>query len=126
MLKPICIKCHLFFRPKKNGFYFTEGKPLPSARPGLRDAAMWLKYKLWSGDLWECRGCGAQIIVSVEMAPIVLADVVVALKLPLLFHGGGIWDDEKRAEWLRITGTTEATTKVMCEHLRSVLEMLEP
>ncbi len=43
------------------------------------------------------------------------------LMLPLLFHGGGMWDEKRRAEWLRITGTTEATTKVMCDHLRRAL-----
>ena len=44
-----------------------------------------------------------------------------AIKLALLFHSGSPWDDGKRAEWLRITGTTEATTKVLCDHLRAVL-----
>lgn len=44
-----------------------------------------------------------------------------AIKLVLLFHSGSPWDDAKRAEWLRITGTTEASTKVLCDHLRAVL-----
>ncbi len=48
-------------------------------------------------------------------------DLEDAVKLVLLFHSGGIWDNDKRAEWLRITGSTEATTKVMCDHLRSAL-----
>jgi hypothetical protein len=48
-------------------------------------------------------------------------DLLDAIRLVLLFHGGGDWNKEHRAEWLRITGTAEATTKVMCDHLRSAL-----
>lgn len=48
-------------------------------------------------------------------------DLLDAIRLPLLFHAGGDWNKERRAEWLRITGTAEATTKVMCDHLRSAL-----
>jgi hypothetical protein len=29
---------------------------------------------------------------------------------------------ERRAEWKRITGSDEATTKVLCDHIRIVLE----
>lgn len=48
-------------------------------------------------------------------------DMKDALALPIIFHGGGIWDDARQAEWLRITGTREATTKVLCDHMRFVL-----
>ena len=44
-----------------------------------------------------------------------------ALHLPLLFHSGGEWTPERQAEWLRITGTREASTKVLCDHIRFVL-----
>lgn len=44
-----------------------------------------------------------------------------AIKLALLFHSSSPWDDAKRAEWLRITGSSEASTKVLCDHLRAVL-----
>ena len=47
-----------------------------------------------------------------------------ALKLVLLFHGVA-WDETERAEWERITGTREATTKVLCDHIRSALAMLD-
>jgi hypothetical protein len=50
-------------------------------------------------------------------------ELVDALKLPLLFHAGGPWDAKRRAEWLRITGSLEATSKVMCDHLRSAVAM---
>lgn len=27
-------------------------------------AADWRSYKLWQSDLWECKGCGTQVIVG--------------------------------------------------------------
>jgi hypothetical protein len=44
-----------------------------------------------------------------------------ALRLVLLFHAGGEWDQGRRDEWKRLTGTSEATTKVLCDHIRSAL-----
>lgn len=65
-LKPVCVQCHCFFRPEKNGFCFTEGMPKVSGAPrGNRDPEAWEPYKLWRGDLWKCPDCGAEIIVGV-------------------------------------------------------------
>ncbi len=47
-----------------------------------------------------------------------------ALKLVLLFYTID-WTEEKKAEWLRITGSHEATTKVMCDHIRTVMMIEE-
>jgi hypothetical protein len=70
-MKPICVSCQRFYRPKKNGFTFVEGMPtMTCARPGKQDAALWKPYKLWVGDLWECEGCQAQIIVGTGAGPI--------------------------------------------------------
>lgn len=70
-MKPICVPCQRFFRVKKNGFYFIEGMPsVNDARPGVVDAEKWQPYKLWSGDLWACEGCGAKIVVGTGRAPI--------------------------------------------------------
>lgn len=44
-----------------------------------------------------------------------------ALELPLLFHSGGAWDDDKRARWKAITGSDDASTKAMCDHIRETL-----
>lgn len=63
MLKPICVRCRKFFRMKKSGFYFTEGMPKDSA------CAEWKPYKVWAGDLWECRGCGAEIVSGFGQQP---------------------------------------------------------
>ena len=65
-MKPICVPCQRFFRPKKNGFYFLEGMP-ESGNPkaGKAEADKWVPYKLWVGDKWECPDCHATIIVGV-------------------------------------------------------------
>lgn len=46
-----------------------------------------------------------------------------ALALPLMFHAGGKWDEEQRAEWYRLAGTYDATTKVMCDTIRAALAL---
>jgi hypothetical protein len=47
-------------------------------------------------------------------------EVADALMLPLIFHSGEPVTEALRAEWKRITGTDQMTTKVMCDHLRLV------
>ena len=68
MPKPACSKCLRFFRPKHNGFYFIEGMPVGTdtrrVQPGTAEPENWKPYKLWVGDLWECKGCGAEILVG--------------------------------------------------------------
>ena len=65
MPKPACFKCQRFFRPKHNGYAFIEGMPIQSrAEPGTSQPELWKPYKLWVGDLWECKGCGAEILVG--------------------------------------------------------------
>jgi len=67
-MKPICVPCQRFFRPKKNGFHFLEGMPIRmDAKPGKGERGKWRPYKLWVGDLWECRDCKAQIVVGVPL-----------------------------------------------------------
>lgn len=71
MHKPICVKCHRFFKVKKSGYYFIEGMPKENNAPsGLEAPDRWQPYKLWAGDLMECKGCGTQIIYGFGMAPI--------------------------------------------------------
>lgn len=61
-MKPICMRCHRFFRMKKAGFYFLEGMPERNAAPGNAEPEKWKPYKLWAGDQWECHGCGTTIL----------------------------------------------------------------
>ena len=72
MPKPICVPCQRFFRMKKAGFYFTEGYPVGPGRaePGTSEPDKWKPYKIWSGDLWECQGCGAQIVSGFGLEPL--------------------------------------------------------
>lgn len=67
MVKPVCVPCQRFFRPKRNGQALLEGMPHGpgSGEPGTSSPESWLPYKLWIGDLWECPGCGAQIVVGI-------------------------------------------------------------
>ena len=49
-----------------------------------------------------------------------------AIELTLLFHDGGVWDDYRKERWATLTGGgevqfgKEATTRVLCDELRSV------
>lgn len=61
MPKPVCVKCRLFYRPKRNGVAWEEGMPGPGP---IHNEDGWTSYKLWRADLWECRGCGNEIIVG--------------------------------------------------------------
>lgn len=62
-MKPICVPCQRFFRPKKNGYYFIEAAPdSGDAAPGTAEPERWHPYKVWVGDLYECEGCGARIV----------------------------------------------------------------
>lgn len=70
-MKPICVPCQRFFRPKKNDYYFIEGMPIEgSPEPGTAESDKWTAYKLWAGDRWECEGCGASIVVGVARLPL--------------------------------------------------------
>lgn len=72
-MKPVCVPCRRFFQPKRNGFYFLEGAPLESKSPPGNEAPdQWRPYKLWAGDLYECKGCGAQIVSGFGNRPIAI------------------------------------------------------
>lgn len=71
MPKPVCVKCQRFFRPRHNGYWWTEGMPRGTGvPPGKEHADAWVPYKLWNGDLYECQGCGHQIVVGHSVSPI--------------------------------------------------------
>lgn len=70
-MKPICVPCQRFFRPVRNGFAFIESRPVENpAPPGTAAPESWTPYKLWLGDKWRCRGCGAEIVVGTGVNPI--------------------------------------------------------
>lgn len=70
-MRPVCVPCQRFFRCIKTGFYFTEGMPkVSNAAPGTSEPEKWQPYKLWSGDKFECEGCGAVILSGFGQLPI--------------------------------------------------------
>jgi len=70
-MKPVCVPCKRFFRVKKTGYNFIEGMPTENkALPGTQEPEKWEPYKLWVGDLFECQGCGAQIVSGFGARPI--------------------------------------------------------
>lgn len=72
-MKPICVPCHRFFKPFKNGFGFLEGMPkagISKPDKGRHHSDQWQPYKLWAGDVWMCEECGTTIIVGTGSSPI--------------------------------------------------------
>lgn len=78
MPKPVCVGCQCFYRPKRNGYAFIEGKPdgpavrfsTADSRRGTKLPEAWTPYKLWNGDLWQCPECAHEIIVGVIGPPL--------------------------------------------------------
>lgn len=70
-MKPVCVKCQRFYRPKRNGTPFLEMAPDGSSRPasGTAEPDKWKPYKLWHADLWHCLGCGHELIVGAGYQP---------------------------------------------------------
>jgi hypothetical protein len=70
-MKPICVKCGLFFKPKKNGIRVLEQMPMCNgATPGLANGEQWQPYKIWHADLWSCRGCGVEMVFGTGVIPL--------------------------------------------------------
>jgi hypothetical protein len=80
-VKPVCVKCQCFYRPKKNGYVFMEMMPSGGdpaefrktsfeERRGTKMPHLWQPYKLWRGDLWACPECEHETIVGVAYEPI--------------------------------------------------------
>lgn len=54
MFTPICVPCAREMRCRKNGYFFKD----------YQDAAV------WSGDMYECERCKAQVVVGVGREPV--------------------------------------------------------
>ena len=52
---PICVACAREMRCRKNGYFFSD----------------YGAAAIWSGDLFECEGCKARIVVGVGREPVV-------------------------------------------------------
>jgi len=75
-MKPVCVKCQCFYRPKRNGYVFLEMMPVgfedttAEDRRGTKMPHLWQPYKLWRGDLWACPECEHETVVGVAWEPI--------------------------------------------------------
>jgi hypothetical protein len=71
MPKPACLKCQRFYRPKHNGIFVEERMPsFSGAAAGTSQPNSWEPYKLWCADLWECEGCGHQLVSGYAREPV--------------------------------------------------------
>lgn len=52
----VCVGCRRFLKIKKNDVSVEEG--MPNGTGG------WQPYKLWCADLYECPGCGFELITG--------------------------------------------------------------
>jgi len=48
--------------------------------------------------------------------------ITAALEAVLLFQSDTPWTTHKMNRWLALTGTTDATTKVLCDTVRTALQ----
>ncbi len=48
-----------------------------------------------------------------------------ALQAVLVFHHDGYWDAAHCAKWERLTGSTEATTKALCDIVRAAIAAVQ-
>jgi len=48
--------------------------------------------------------------------------VTAAVEAVLLFHSDTPWTTHKMNRWLALTGTTDVTTKVLCDTVRAALQ----
>ena len=71
------------------------------------------------GEYWPLEAAGEVLANANLMAA--APSMEDALKAVLLFHSGGEWDSLRRAEWAALTGSSEATTKVLCDTVRAAL-----
>jgi hypothetical protein len=55
MFTPICVPCAREMRCKKNGYFFKDYQGVA----------------IWSGDLYACGSCKAQVVVGVGRKPVV-------------------------------------------------------
>src|ERR1051325_8431565 len=66
----VCPPCGRFYKTKRNGVSVEEGMPLGRRAPDGTYPEGWQGYKLWSADLFECEGCGAQVVAGFAERPI--------------------------------------------------------
>lgn len=68
-MKPVCVHCKQFYKPKHTGIWVLEQMPTHiGIKPGVAEG--WKPYNLWRADLYECAGCSNQLITGFAHQPI--------------------------------------------------------
>ena len=65
MHSPVCAKCRIEMKPVRNSVTFLT-KASYSAGGGVAE----YPYAMSMGDIWGCKGCGAQVIIGWGSKPI--------------------------------------------------------
>jgi hypothetical protein len=81
----------------------------------ISDAATWKRRALEKEKPTRALG------ENIQDQQIELAKCHNALKAVLLWHGAPTWSESEKATWEALTGNPEATTKVLCDFIRSTL-----
>ena len=69
-MKPICVNCQRFYRPKKNGVFFIESMPTVSGAPAGKTAPeSWKPYKLWSVIFGNVMGADTRLSLASDASP---------------------------------------------------------
>jgi hypothetical protein len=137
LLATVCRNCGVVCDPRAGGFFDAAGDrlpelpPCPLVPPSDHTPGPWRAAPEW-------------IEVHDDLIPIVVASASAervgyalnaddarliarapamrdALEAVLLFYAAPRWDDEARARWLALTGSTEATTRVLAGTVRRAL-----
>lgn len=57
-----------------------------------------------------------------DLCDLAVVHLIDCVEATLLFHSFSPWDGEKATRWLELTGHDEATTKSLCDFLRTVIQ----
>lgn len=79
-----------------------------------------LSWEWWAENMPAGGGHGRASLERVIAAAQAEARADLA-RAVLLFHGAGPWTEESAREWFDLTGTSEATTRNLCDFARRAL-----
>jgi predicted nuclease with TOPRIM domain len=81
----------------------------------VSDAATWKRRALEKEKPTRALG------ENIANAHVELSKMSNALKAVLIWHGAPVWTQEVKDQWDKLTGSSETSTKAMCDFIRSTL-----